>query len=262
MGDDRPTWRPFDDRAVSDVLGFIMVFSLVISSVALVSVFGLQALEDTRDNEEVNNAKRAFDVLRDNLEDIHRQGAPSRATEISLENSQLKVGDPVSINVTGVNQSGFGFSNTYTFEPIIFESRTETDIVYSGGAVFLDPRSGGIMLQEPPILIGSDRVVFPIIETESTGDVTSVGGATVRIRAENVGRQPLRGNFTSSATQFKNFTVNITSPRSSLWRNYLEDQTDMQCNEPKEDTTLCRISSIEGDSLFVTRTLMRYEFEN
>ena len=250
-----------DERAVSEVVGFVLIFSLIVSAIALISVFGLQALEDTRDNEEVNNAQRAFDVLRDNLRDIHRQGAPSRATEISLENAQLRVGEPVRINITGVDvDTGTTASNGFTYEPIVFESRSETDIVYSGGAVFLDPREGGLMLQDPPVLINDDQFVFPVIQTQSVGGLTSVGGQTVRIRAEKQQRQPLRGGFASSNTEYEELVVNITSPRSDLWRNYLEERPSVSCISPKDDNVRCTVSS--PDRVYVSRTLMSYEFEN
>lgn len=249
------------DRAVSEVVGFVLVFSLVVSSIAIVSVFGLQSLEDTRDNEEVNNAQRAFDVLRDNLQDIHRLGAPSRATEISLENSQLRVGDSVGINITGVDvDTGTSATNTFTYQPIIFQSRTETDIVYSGGAVFLDPQRGGLMIQEPPMLINDDQFVFPVIQTQHVGGLTSLGGQTVRIRAEKRQRQPIRGGFTSPNSVYDQIIINITSPRNDLWRNYLEEQPSVSCVLPKENNVRCTVS--DPDAVYVSRTLMAYAFEN
>lgn len=256
-----------DDRAVSEVLGFILVFSLVVSAVAIVSVFGFQSLEDTRNNEEVRNAERAFDVLRDNLADIHRQGAPSRATEISLENAQLEAGDPVEINVTGVNPSGPPDVNSFSYNPIVFDSRTGTQVVYSGGAVFLDPREGGRMVQEPPLIIDDEKVVFPVIQTALIGDTTSAGGQTVRVRAEQRQRQPLRG-FTDPDTDYDKLIVNITSPRSDLWAAYFESKSeplgfDVTCTSPRPDNVRCTIPTQSGgpESIYVSRTLINYEFE-
>lgn len=253
-----------DDRAVSEVLGFVFVFSLVVSSVALVSLVGFEVLEDTRDNEEVNNAVRAFDVLRDNLADIHRQGAPSRATEISLQDAQLRVGDPVLFNVTGVDtDTGIVSKTGFLSQPIIFDSQSDQDVVYSGGAVFLETRDGGVMLQEPPAIFQSDRFVYPIIQTRAVGDVVSLGGSTVRIRAENSLRQPLRNDFTDSASDFDYLVVNITSQRSDLWRDYLEEQPDTSCVVPKENNVRCTVGKgVSGPgTVYVSRTVIQYKLE-
>ena len=58
------------DRAVSDVVSYILVFALIISTVGIVSVSGISGLQDSRDGERVENAQRGFDLLADDVEDI------------------------------------------------------------------------------------------------------------------------------------------------------------------------------------------------
>jgi len=62
-------------------MGFVFAFALVTASVGVVYTTGIGGLEDARENEQVTNAVRAFDVLHDNIEDVTREDAPSRATE-------------------------------------------------------------------------------------------------------------------------------------------------------------------------------------
>jgi len=45
------TRRRDHDRAVSDVLAFILVFAIILSSVALLSMTGFQAMEDYQEGE-------------------------------------------------------------------------------------------------------------------------------------------------------------------------------------------------------------------
>ena len=70
-----------DGRGVSEVISFVLVFSLIAATVALVYVSGIGGLESTRSSQRVTNAERAFDVLHDNIANIHRRCTPSRATE-------------------------------------------------------------------------------------------------------------------------------------------------------------------------------------
>ena len=77
------------DRSQSDVLGFVFVFAIVVSTIGLVFATGFTGLQDARDFERVNNAERAFEVLRDNVGDMIYRGAPSRVTEIKLASASL-----------------------------------------------------------------------------------------------------------------------------------------------------------------------------
>ncbi|MFC6988243.1 hypothetical protein ACFQJD_05030 [Haloplanus sp. GCM10025708] len=117
------------DRAVSDVVGFVLVFSLIITSVGVVTVFGISTLEDARTDERINNAERAFDVLADNFDDIARGGAPSRATEIKLAETSLTLAETVDLSV---NASDEADPYPSEFRPIVFSAGSETDIVYEG----------------------------------------------------------------------------------------------------------------------------------
>jgi len=250
-----------DERAVTEVVGFALVFALVVSMVAIVSVVGFDELEDTRDQEELNNAERAFDVLADNLADIHDGGAPSRATEVNLESARLEVGQRVTINVTGINQSGASFVNTFTSQPIVYASG-DAELVYSGGAVFRTQDGNGLLINEPPFLIDSGRVVIPVVQLQHEGAVSSTSGSTVRIRAKNRQRQPVSG-FTESPTRYEHIVLNITapSPRGGLWMDYLESQDGVtNCQQPRSDNVRCTIDSPQ--SVFVSRTLITYAFES
>ena len=89
-----------DERGVSDVVGFVLVFALVTATVGVVYTTGIQGLTGSRDVERVNNAERAFDVFANNVDDVIRRGAPSRATEVKLADADLHYGAPVTVNLT------------------------------------------------------------------------------------------------------------------------------------------------------------------
>ena len=246
-----------DDRGLSEVLGFALVFALVVSTVLLVSLIGFGALEETRDAEELNNAERAFDVLADNMADIHEGGAPSRATEISLQTAQLQVGDPIMMNVTAINESGGSEVNQYPIDPIVFESG-DSEVVYAGGATFRTQGEGGLMIAEPPLVNESDNLLLPIVQTRHRGDITSTSGQTVRVRAVNQQRRPVPG-FSEDPTSHQSIIINVTSPRAGLWETYFSDRQEMSCVTPRENNLRCTID--DPESVFLTRTLIIYEFE-
>lgn len=213
--------RPRADRAVSEVIGFTLVFALVLSMVALVSVAGFSDLDNVRENEQVNNAERAFDVVADNVADLALRGAPSRATEMRLTEASLRTGDAITINVTGITPGGRRFTiGDSRVRPLIYEGGDGTQIIYSSGAVFRVQRQGGLIVREPPFVLEPDRVHLPLVLTQSR-QTESVGGGTVRIQTR-VAERELAGF--DSRGRFSDLTINVTSPRYELWAEYLESE--------------------------------------
>lgn len=211
------------DRGVSEVLGFSLVFTIVIASVAVISIAGMGALEDTRNAEQANNAERAFDVLADNVADVHRDGAPSRATEMSLAKSQLFTGDNVTINVTATG------SNPVTVErelrPVVYRAKNDATITYEAGAIFRVGESGGTVLKPPPMLVSDDRTVLSIVAPQAP-NIQGVGSATVLVRT--VERQRTV-DVADADGSYDNVYVNVTSPRSSEWETVLEERGFRTC---------------------------------
>lgn len=211
-----------EDRAVSEVLGYSLVFSLVIVSVAIISVGGLNGYQEAQDFERQSNAQKAFDVMHNNLEDIYYQSAPSRGTEIDLGETSLSLANPVVINVTVENPSA---SNREEFiiesQPIVQNLGDGNELVYEAGAVFQTSRGGGIIRQTPPMTLRgtSSHLIVPSIKQASG---RSVGSGTVLIRGRSQGQDLLYQNTTRDPDV--DLTINITSPRANLWYEYLTER--------------------------------------
>jgi hypothetical protein len=111
-----------DHRAVSETLGYILIFGIMISTITAATVFGFGGLEDRQAVEKVTNVERAFDVLADNFGDISRYEESSRATEIRLAGGTIRLADSVTVTV-GQWDSGSFVTNettTVTFQPLIY----------------------------------------------------------------------------------------------------------------------------------------------
>ncbi|MFC6991872.1 hypothetical protein ACFQH3_08965 [Haladaptatus sp. GCM10025707] len=249
-----------DNRAVSEVLGFILIFSLISLTIGVIYVTGLGGLADTRDAERVNNAERAFDVLAHNMEDISEHGAPSRATEVRLADAQLSVNEEVEIQYTFIDQSGVTepTSLPVVIKPIVYDSQTGTDIVYEAGAVIREQPDTARMVREPGFVFDEDNPtnrnpLFMIVQTTSTTNQDIGGSKTVRVRAihestvvESTGSN---GPYTMK--------VSVTSPRFEAWESYFEGK----CNDvTTTDTTVtCTLENV--DKGYVTKVQTTIEIE-
>ena len=253
-----------DERGVTDVIGFILVFGLVATTVAIISINGMGTLQDSRDAEQVNNAERAYDVLADNMADVYQEGAPHRATEISLEKAQLNTATTVRLNVSGVDSS----DNYYPIkdvraQPIVWESTeaTQSTIAYSFGAVVRADRQGGVIVNEPPFVLEDDRMILMAVKTQTT-EPQSMSGTTVRVR----GSKAQSGSTvrTDQLDAYSRLEINVTTPRAAIWKRYFERKDVTTSCSIDEETGRERVSceiSPPPDQLYVTVSSIDVEVE-
>ena len=152
-----------DDRGVSEVLGFVLVFGIVIGSVGLLSVVGFQTMTEYQEGEQLRNAERGMDALADNFNDVlQSDGIDERSGELALregtvttggDGATLKIevdGDPIEIDEDEeISLGSFEYS---------VSGRADT-IAYEGGGVFRGDSSGDVPISEPPIRCDSERGV-------------------------------------------------------------------------------------------------------
>ncbi|MFB6192452.1 MAG: hypothetical protein ABEI11_03930 [Haloarculaceae archaeon] len=204
---------------MSDVIGFILVFSLIAASVGLVSVVGFSELQAARDAERLQNAERAFDVLGDNVEDVYRGGAPSRATEIKLADATLGFGGTTEITVT-VDGTSF----TRTLRPIVYEA-AGTRIVYEAGAVIRADRVGARMIRDPSLLVTSDATAMQMARTVPDPERNLGGRTTVLIRVTRTSTSLLN----RSSGDDVSLEIETTEQRAPAWKRYFDDTAIGDC---------------------------------
>lgn len=225
------------DRGVSDVLGYALVFALIVSMVGVVYTTGISGLTDAREFEQMANAERAFDVLDANIEDLTRGTAPVRGTEIKLQDGSLGFGDPVTINVSVEGEGSY----TGVIEPIYFEGSTEdTRIVSSNGAVFRQSDDGTVLRSEPDVEIG-ERTVIPMIVTQ-TRDSELAGSGRVLVRTVVADRTVVHFPANDSPVN-----VTIESPRAGVWASELSSNPRTTC-DVSGDVAAC---TIDTESVYV-----------
>lgn len=240
-----------DNRAVSEVVGFVLVFSLVTASVGFIYVDGFAVLEDRQDAERVNNAERAFDVLADNVEDVSRRGAPSRATEVKLTDARLAFDNETTINVT-VD----GASTQAELTPLVYSGGTNTRIAYEAGAVVRSDGDAAIVKTEPELLFNESRTFLTLVETVPARNGPRIvgGSTTVLVRAERIG-----ASVAAIENEPTTVVVNVTTTpeRAIAWERYLDEEIDPtadDCTIYATDRVSC---DVQTDRLYVRLVTVR-----
>ena len=247
-----------DERAVSEALGFVLVFGIVVSTVAVVYVAGFDGLEAARDAEHANNAERAFDVLADNVDDVVLEGAPSRATEIKLADAEVRTGDPVVVNVTAADSThpDRNASVEYVVDPVVYDAGDGGTIVYANGAVFRQQAGGSVMITEPAFVLGDRRVFVPVTQTRARAGGGVAGSTTVLVRTTRSFSETALANTTTT-----DVTVNITTPRATAWRRHLSARSGVTCPTADNSPTKVSCTVTDAERVYVTRVAVDFVIE-
>lgn len=198
-GDTRPSLSlQRDERAVSELIAFILVFGIILSSVAVLSVTGFQAMEDYQQVEQERNADRAMTALAANFNDVLRSdGVEQRYGELTLRGGTITVDEGVALNVS-VDGEFIGDKSAFDLDHVkdgdslplgafTYES-DDAAVKYEGGGVVRTEETGSVALKEPQIRYDDDRnvaVVSLVVLEESGRSIQSQGGQGVTITVEN-----------------------------------------------------------------------------
>lgn len=235
---DRVDQSSGSDRAVSEVLGFVLVASLIFTTLGVVFVAGIGGLEHARSAERIQNAERAFGVLADNVEDIRVEGAPGRATEIKLADAQLSFGKSttITVNVTNTGAAENPLFST-SLDPIVYSTGTGSRIVYENGGVFRVDRDSAVLKRRPPAVFRADgstsATTIQYVQTRQTGTASVGGDSTVLVRTDHISTEVMASLTTPGADGASdldgdgteeyavNYTIRTTPTRAVVWTEHL-----------------------------------------
>lgn len=217
------------DRAVSDVLAFTIVFSIIITSVILTYTIGFGALNDAQAGEQSRNAERAMSALGTNFEAVERGEADSRAGQLALRGATLDVQDESTINVTVFDGGDATTSGDVAMRSVTYD-QDDTELAYQGGGVFRSDDGNSVLVQEPHLRCSDDRAVVTVVQLVSDQD--GIGGSTsVEVEADAVGGGPsLVYPDESRSAGADNVTLELDDTRhDEAWDRYLtEDGNEWQ----------------------------------
>jgi hypothetical protein len=223
-------------RGVSQLVGFVLVFTIVLSTAGVAYTAGVSSLGDVRSAEQANNAERGFQSLAHNIDDMVHSDATRRVTSVRLGGGTLTYGETVTMNLTVV---GEGVSYGASYRPLVYETENGERFVYSGGMVTRGRESGHALVRQPPFRFGTDTLV-PFVVTRPTGSNSGAvsGRTTVAIRTSLGGRQ----EFTRRTDGPYTIRFNVTTPRTGVWQRTLESN-GLDCSVVDTTTVTCETTT-------------------
>ena len=220
-----------DERGVSNVVGYVLVFSLVTVTIGTVFAVGITGIEDRQEAERVANVERAFDVFDDNLRDVQRYGDRSRSTEIRLSGGTLSVAETTRVELRNASD---GVVRGFEFRSLTY-ANGDTTIAYEGGAWFRSDGDGAVMRSEPRFVAADGRTTLPLVRLYPLGPETVDREGTVQVAVDRTSPPNLVQVATAAADDGP-FDLRIESAYAGAWRRYFEETDGFSVNEAATDT--------------------------
>lgn len=228
------------DRGVSDLLAFVLVFAIIVTSVGIVYTVGYDALLDVTAGSQSESAADAFGIVTQRLDELQRGEAVAWRGEFDLAGGTASVTGGARLGVTvGVDGAP---DRRYAVDSgaLVYES-DRSRVVYEGGALFRGSDEASAMVREPPITCavggdGPDRAVVTVVRLRSDGDGSVASSGTVAVRAwrnRSALRYPENRDGALSAADARFVEVSVAgSPTEAAWERYFERSAAWQGDGP------------------------------
>lgn len=214
------------DRGVNDVIAYVLLTGIIISTSVVILQTGTQAVTETRDKSGVGQAQTAISQFDSQTEIVARGGGVSHQS-VSLKfvsgvDESLEIRDTGQIRIQTTNRSSGNKKDVYnkTIGTLLYES-SEVEIAYQSGAVFQKrPRANSsytTTLNHPPFQVSGNTLVMPIVRLDASAGAVADKSFTV------TGQSPSDSGIPTPVSN-KEVTVFVTSKYYQAWGNYFETQ--------------------------------------
>lgn len=185
-------WVAVDGRAVAEVIGYTLLFAIVIGTTVVAALVGIQALGRVSETTSSEIGVSDFQTLRGNIREI-ADGAPYRMSELKPEDATFTYGTEYTINITvqggGIDLVGSDAIEVRSTE-LVQHTGDKTNVTYASGLIATSQSDGKrAVLQTPPTFRVSERqAVFTLPLTfrasRSSNYITASGGTRFYVVTE------------------------------------------------------------------------------
>lgn len=225
-----------EEGAVSEIIGYISIFGIVIISMSIIYTSAFPILWDAQDSQYLQNVNAAFKVVKFNIDRIVSGHSPSQTTEVKLKDSSLGIFGESRMNVSwkGYNETSGGWDSENSIVTLLtvehgYKFRR---IACEGGGVWVKYPEGSLeVVSEPSLVIGNVTVI-------SVGAISG-DNATIA-KTEGVGRIKLKSidyigtrqpPSVSEETNARDITIEVQSEYCEGWKRYFNDTAQLELDD-------------------------------
>lgn len=225
-----------DEWAVSETVGFIIIFGIVMAGIGLVTLYGYPALLNQQAAANIGNMEKSLIVLQTDINALAFKNVPYQETTIQVADGTL-----ILVNSDAAYDKRFSIDNETdtiisNFKPgeLRYISSTENvNVGLQNGAIVKWQVGGSTMLAKPRWYLDSSTstktLVVNLIQINSDSPFSLSGIGTVAMEIKE-SSSPIVHDYTPA--QDITITYSDTGDYLTAWRNYFREF------EPSAGTTL------------------------
>jgi len=216
---------------VSETVGFILIFGIVMSGIALVTLYGYPALMDAQQNANIRNMQKNMFVLQSDLRSLTAKGVPYQETMIQVSGGTLSVletpNQPSPCITITTNIPGIDPIVHYPGELKFTSADGSANIALENGAVHIrywNDLTGSAMLANPPWFYDplTKTYVIHLIQINGTSNFGQSGVGTVRMQLDESAPPSTEVYLINNPNQATfSYRANPTEDYRIAWKNYL-----------------------------------------
>jgi flagellin-like protein len=158
-----------DKKGVSEVVGYLITFGIVVTVVGVIYSTGMPVVDDTKEKSAFLSMETSFMTLQSHVKKVAFGQSPLRTMKLNLILGSIGTNDDAGNIVVTVDGSphNISFGNIeYTID--------SRKVVYELGAVIESTPGGSIIISDPPIFNSSGDVFISVINV--SGGFSAGGG--------------------------------------------------------------------------------------
>jgi hypothetical protein len=211
--------QTFNDSGVSESLGYILVFAIVLTGIAGIVFFGVTMLNDAKDRNNFQNVQQGLTVVQSDMKRVAVEKAPLKTTKMHVEGGVLATN--FSSSALRVDFNGY-----------VYDQKIGNITYYSSnGQKMLSIENGGLWQSyggslsdlgiAPPRIFSSpenDAIVINVIRLSGT-DTSFSGVGTANLVMEYVGNHV----YTYTSAVPADVTITIDTAYPNAWTRFIQD---------------------------------------
>ncbi|MDJ1430694.1 hypothetical protein [Halostagnicola sp. A-GB9-2] len=166
-----------DERAVTELVSFVLVFGTIVLSVAVVSIVGFQAIQIEQEHEQFHLAERAVDDLSNDFNDILRiDGVSQRDNELAVSGQTIAPGEPGPRLEVAIDHAGGTDTESWRLGSFVYGDDSHA-VAYEGGGVFRTSETGKrTSLVEPRIQCEDETAIVSVVKIKEDNRAVQSNG--------------------------------------------------------------------------------------
>lgn len=211
-------------RGVSDVLGYLMIFGIIITLTFIATTAGFTEISTQQEIEQVTTVERGFQILDRDFETIQTHKDNRKTTPINIQSGSIGYGESATITIGQWDTSDDDFdTNVSVATRQITYQKDQTELVYEGGLLFNDRSNRATLSQsQTGFVIEDEKAVIPVVTIEASNPRLGIAPAgEVVVQSTHTGESADIADRTVTGDALK---IEINSTKPEGWERQLTDE--------------------------------------